>query len=267
METKLWQQDRNVQKAENKNKKRFPHISVEYVEVVYQPKYNSLTGRIVGAEALVRCYQGGKLLPLDKIIAYLEHKGLIKYLDELVIESVCKLQKILMDLTLKIPISVNVSRKNLCRNKMATEYSAIFKEYNIPQELIPLEITETVDAEDKVMSRYAKRLIAQGFVLQMDDFGSAYASLNNFAEIGYKTVKLDKKLIDNIGNPKGDILLQYLIACFKNLNLDIVAEGVETEQQLQFLKDQGVTNIQGYYYSFPVQEAEFKRMLLRQLGV
>lgn len=229
----------------------------------FQPKYSVHTQGIIGAEALVRWRRpNGEMVPPGKFIPVLENCGLINLLDEEVFRQVCILQR---ELSLQgkgmIPISVNLSRASIFTNDIAQSYSGIAEFYGVDPHRIPIEITESAAVRAAMIRQFADSLISKGFVLHMDDFGSGYSSLASLQAIPFESIKLDKTLIDFIGKRSGENLLKHTIAFAKESGLSIVAEGVETLEQYVFLKFAGCDAIQGFYFSKPVPQDEFLRML------
>ncbi|MGN1381179.1 MAG: EAL domain-containing protein [Eubacterium sp.] len=234
--------------------------------VWYQPKIQVKTGKITGAEALVRwTIPGGELLSPASFIPILENCGKIGLLDEFVFRQACLLQEKLAG-TFKsyLPISVNLSRVSIFTGSVAETYSKIAGEYRIPVRCIPLEITESAGLQDEVVISTINELDSLGFSLDMDDFGTGYSSIASLQMIPFKTLKIDKSLVDNIGRDTSDSILKHVIGFCRESGIKTVAEGVETYEQYLFLKIAGCDLIQGYYFSKPVPEDVFLEMLKKQ---
>ena len=141
--------------------------------------------------------------------------------------------------------------------------SDLIKEYGISKSLLELEITET--ANDQQVSRKAFQLKDEGYTLLMDDFGSGYSSLNILLETPFDVIKLDKKFMDNMMvSKKGRMILEQIVLMSEKLKLGILAEGVETQEQVELLKKIGCDYVQGYYYAKPMPEEEFFELLTKQ---
>lgn len=138
---------------------------------------------------------------------------------------------------------------------------AMINEYEIPIEMIPVEITESAATGKNNVYRSCESLLELGFLLHMDDFGAGYSSLSNLSVISFSVIKLDKSLIDEIGNGKGKIVVKHIIGIAKELGLKVVAEGVEDREQVRFLKDNECDQIQGFFYSKPVSKEVFEQMI------
>ncbi|MGN0740502.1 MAG: EAL domain-containing protein [Treponema sp.] len=240
-------------------------IEQEDFEVWFQPKYSAKTKKIIGAEALIR-WRGkdGNLIPPGEFIPLFERDGLIPVLDEYVFKKVCSYQKQRKaggDFV--IPISVNLSRASLFRKDFVKSYTGIVDEIGIDPLSVPIEITESMALKSSSFKIFAEELINKGFSLHMDDFGSGYSSLASLQILRFDVIKLDKSLIDFIGTPGGESLIKHTVAFAKESGMNVVAEGVETKEQLDFLQRIGCDSIQGFYFSPPVTRAEFERLILR----
>lgn len=228
-------------------------------EVWYQPKYNPDTERLVGAEALVRWRKtDGTLVPPGVFIPLFERNGMIRYLDEYVFRMVCTQQKEWLEQgRTVIPISVNLSRASLYFQNVVERYQRIADEVGIEPAYVPIEITETAALDDKSIRQLADHFYEAGFPLHIDDFGAGYSSFATLNIMHFDTLKLDKSLIDYIGNYGGDRLLEHTIALAKELGMHVTAEGVENANQVAFLQKLNCDSIQGFYYSKPLPLREF----------
>lgn len=233
-------------------------------EIWCQPKYNPENAELVGAEALVRWRDtDGTLVSPGVFIPLFERNGMIRYLDEYVFHKVCRLQKQWLDEKKKmIPISVNLSRASLYFQNVVERYKQITDQIGIDPRYVPIEITETAAIDNKSIGQLADRFYAAGFPLHIDDFGSGYSSFATLNVMHFDTLKLDKSLIDYIGNYGGDRLLEHTIALAKELGMHVTAEGVETEDQVAFLKKLNCDSIQGFYYSKPLPLDEFSQKII-----
>lgn len=229
----------------------------------FQPKYDVKTERITGAESLVRWINpdGSMVMPGDFIPLY-EKDGLIVKLDEYIFRYVCEFQRELMEKGQElIPISVNLSRTSLHHSDIVERYMKIVEENGIPFSCVPVELTETATLNNVMIRDFTEKLVNVGFALHMDDFGSGYSSLITLSELPFNTLKIDKSLIDCIHQQKGRRVVQQVIILAHGLGMKVVAEGVETADQVELLKEMECDNIQGFYYSRPLPKAEFVKKL------
>ena len=234
----------------------------EEFKVWYQPKYEPYTERIVGAEALVRWQTREGMVSPGEFLPVFEADGLIASLDLYVFRCVCRQQREWLDAGRALfPISVNVSRSSLFENDIVRKYKEIVDFFGIEPKYVPIEITESVALENLKIKPIADAFIKEGFLLHMDDFGSGRSSLNGLNVLDFEAVKLDKSLIDFIGQKSGELILNHTMALAKELGVLLVAEGVETASQLQFLKAKGCDMIQGFYFSKPLPLLAFEEKL------
>lgn len=228
-----------------------------------QPKYSISNDKVVGAEALVRWLHPTKgMIAPFKFIELFEHNGFIKNLDEYMWEQACKRIRYWIDMGYEpVPISVNVSRLHISNPDFINIIMGLIKKYNIPQHYIELEITETLFFEEQQkLTNKLFMLKEAGFTLEMDDFGSGYSSLNMLKNTPFDVLKIDREFFNKImETEKGQIIIRYTISMALALNLQIVAEGVETVEQAKFLEQCGCDVAQGYYYSKPVPPEEFEK--------
>lgn len=231
---------------------------------VYQPQINHSTGRMVGAEALMRWGHPdyGLQLPTD-FIPVLEENDLIFSADIYIFECVCRfLQKSLGSGVPVVPISVNMSRFDVFRHEYVDEIENIRKQYNIPVKLLRIEITESSAIGGmKLMTETIERLKAYGYLVEMDDFGSGYSSLNILKNLDVDMIKLDIGFLDGDIGGRGGIILSAVVQMAKWLGTPLIAEGVETMEQADYMKSLGCNYIQGYLYSKPLSEDEFLHKL------
>ncbi|MCR5189321.1 MAG: bifunctional diguanylate cyclase/phosphodiesterase [Treponema sp.] len=227
-------------------------------QVWYQPKFDAMTEKFIGAEALVRWIKedGSIVSPSDFIYIY-EEDGLIVNLDEYVFRTVCETIKTWLSKGVKVhPISVNLSRTSLHHKGIVKKYKSIVERIGIPIEYVPLEITESLAFGNEQIKNLARELKKEGFRIDMDDFGTGSSSLASLNMLPFDVVKLDKSLIDYIGTPDGEELLRHSIELAHFKNIKVIAEGVETEKQLKVLRKLGCDAIQGFYYKPPMSYQE-----------
>lgn len=237
-------------------------------EVYYQPIYDANTDKIVCAESLIRWKhpKKGMIAPSD-FIPLFEKNGFVVDVERFVRQQVLELIENRTREGLEIvPLSVNVSRVNFYNPKFCDELIEVVEKYQVDKKMIRFEITETACTEqpEKVVM-FIDRLRGEGFEILMDDFGSGYSSLNMLKEIELDVLKIDMKFLQDIESSKrASDILAAVISMAKKLHMDIIAEGVETKGQCEFLKENGCVKIQGYYYSRPVDQKTFLKMLDEQ---
>lgn len=229
----------------------------------FQPKYDVKTEKISGAESLVRWINpdGSMVMPGEFIPLY-ERDGLIVKLDEYIFRYVCEFQRERMERGQELlPISVNLSRGSIHYSGVVERYMEIIKENGIPFSCVPIELTETATLNRVVIRDFTERLVNAGFALHMDDFGAGYSSLITLSELPFDTMKIDKSLIDGISQQKGRIVVQQGIILGHGLGMKVVAEGVESAEQVELLREMECDDIQGFYYSRPLPKDEFIKKL------
>lgn len=230
-----------------------------------QPKYSITRNKIIGAEALVRWRHPtrGMIYP-DQFIPIIEENGFIKKVDYYIWEKACLFIKKCQNAGIhSCPVSVNVSRIHLRDNECIGVLSGLIEKNGISRKLLELEITETADSQQ--VSKKALALREEGFTLLMDDFGSGYSSLNILLETPFDVIKLDRKFIENMMvSDKGRLILEQVVSMSDKLGLGLLAEGVETREQIDLLQKIGCDQVQGYYYAKPMPEEEFFALLTGQ---
>lgn len=229
--------------------------------VYLQPKYSVVTEKPVAAEALVRWQHPteGFLGPY-KFIPIFEKNGMIRMLDDYMIESVAKIQAdAIRDGYPLVPISVNLSRVHFTNENLAEHICELVDKYEVPHSYIELELTESAFFDDREMIiRTANRLRDYGFAVSLDDFGAGYSSLNSLRELPIDIVKLDAGFFRGQElDGKGQIIVKEIISLAKQLDIQIVAEGIETKEQVDFLSENKCDLIQGFYYAKPMPVEEF----------
>lgn len=238
-------------------------LRTKQIKLFFQPKVDAKTGNIVSAEALARWLKddGTYIMP-GKFIPILEKNGKIKQLDEYMFRNVCEYQSERIAAGKKvIPISVNLSRHSVYSLDTVATYAEIIKEEGIDFSLVPLELTESATGESSSIMEIAKKFSDYGFTLHMDDFGAGYSSLTDLSSLPFSVVKLDKSMVDSLQYAKGRTITESMIKIAHDIDLSVVAEGVETQSQLDFLKSAGVDTIQGFFYYPPQDMANFNALL------
>lgn len=231
-------------------------IANDYIKVFYQPIIRVKTGEICGYEALVRWVDPEDgMLPPGYFIETLEHFHLIHFVDEYVVKKVCQDYRRLCDKgEALVPFSVNVSRLDfeVCDvYKMLSDYCEI---YDVPREMIDVEITESAFSDNTGLIKDAcEKIRKAGHEIWIDDFGSGYSSLTTLADYEFDVLKLDMVFLRSIDkNPKTKTLMNYIIKTSTEMGLSSLCEGVETKEHYQFLKDAGCEKAQGYYFGKPM---------------
>ena len=241
-------------------------IGEHQFKVYYQPKCNPKTGEIVGGEALVRWVQeDGTMLSPARFIPLFEKNGAIGKLDEYMFTCVCAQLSQWRREGLEIrPVSVNLSRASLCRQGVALAYKRILEGYGLSTWMVPLEVTESAMISDDAVISVLQEFYGYGFRIEIDDFGKAQSTLPMLKLPFVDTVKLDKSLIDCIGDRKGEIMLRQVVRLCYELGLYTTAEGVEAEDQVDFLRALDCTDIQGYFFSPPLPVEKYTEKLRQQ---
>lgn len=232
-------------------------------EVWYQPKFNSHTGKIVGSEALIRWRaDDGSLISPGRFIPLFEKNGNIIRLDEYVFREVCRQQKEWQKEGIQIlPVSVNISRFSIYYSNVVEKYERIINYYDVDHKYVQIEITESAIIENTVIVELIQKFHDAGFDILLDDFGSGYSSLASLNQMPFDTIKLDKSLVDYVGNENGEKLLKFIVQLVQSLGMKITAEGVEYKEQLDFLENLNCDDIQGFYFSKPLMLADFSAKL------
>lgn len=225
-----------------------------------QPKCEIHEGKIVGAEALVRwIHPDLGIVPPIKFIPIFEKNGFILKLDSYIWEEACKkIYQWIKDGKTPIPISVNVSRKHLINMEFINILNSLINKYKIPKKYLEIEITETI--EENTIKESIEQLKNNGYVLLMDDFGSGYSSLNTLKNTQFDIIKLDKGFLQDFSTTdRGQNIVKHTINMINDIGMGIVAEGVETLNQAEFLQQCGCNIAQGYYYDKPLSADIFDK--------
>lgn len=240
------------------------HTALENGELVvyYQPKFSFLENRVVGAEALIRWNHPKKgIIYPDKFIPISEKNGSIVNIDYYIFDRVCRqIRKWLDNGIDPVFVSVNMSKIHFKDDNFITEIYSIFKKYDIPSKYIELEITEST-AFDNVykLLDIMKNLQRIGFKISMDDFGAGYSSLGLLKDLPVDVIKLDCSFLrSSLENKKTKIVVEKIVELARDLDIEVIAEGVETLEQADFLKSIGCNLAQGFYYAKPIPLSEFE---------
>ncbi len=231
-----------------------------------QPQCRSMNGQIVGAEALARWIKpDGKMVPPGSFIPTLERYGFVPDLDKYIWEEVCKwCRKVLDEGRKLVPVSVNISPVDIFTMEVPRHFEKLIREYRLPQDAVKIEITESAYSEgsEKVRST-VQEFRNMGFVVLMDDFGSGFSSLNMLRELNVDIIKLDAYFLrmEKNNERKGMHIIESVINMAKTMAMPVIVEGVETQEQCEYLVDLGIRYIQGYYFYKPMCAGDFEKLL------
>lgn len=235
-----------------------------WIKVYFQPVVRTLTGAYCGAEALARWEdpKRGMISPKD-FIETLEEAHLIQFLDSYVLEQVCKIYTSIPSQQLELqPVSVNLSRYDFQLSNIYEIVNDIVESYDMPKELVHIEITESALTEDpEFLKQQIQRFHQGGYKVWMDDFGAGYSSLNTLKDFSFDVLKLDMMFLRNFEtNPKVPLVISSIITMAKYMGIQTLAEGVETEEQADFLRSVGCEMMQGFLFSKPRSMEEILRI-------
>lgn len=231
----------------------------------YQPKFDAKTKELKGAEALVRWQKpDGTLISPGIFIPAAEDSGFVVKLDRYIFSKACEQLRRWQEKELPlVPVSVNLSREHLRDASFVEEYREIRSRSGIPAKAIELEITESAMFENQKRFReIADELHDIGFRILMDDFGTGYSSLMMLKTIPVDVMKLDKSFVDDYNDSRGEKIINCVVSLAKAMRIQITAEGVETREQYEYLRDLDCDMIQGYYFAKPMSSEEFEKLLL-----
>ena len=237
--------------------------------IYFQPKISLDTEEFIGSEALIRYInQAGEIIAPNNFIPILEEARLIKMLDLYVFEEVCKQINIWKERKMRVkPVSINLSRSTLSYHFLADQLLALITKHNIDISLLELEVTETAEVDNQlVFSQALEKLKEYGFSISIDDFGVRNASLSLFTTINFDILKLDRSLVKTLAqNQKARILIRSLAVICSDLGIKLIAEGVETLEQLDILKELRCNEVQGYLFSKALPLNDFENKYLQIL--
>jgi EAL domain-containing protein (putative c-di-GMP-specific phosphodiesterase class I) len=236
-------------------------IDQRELSIYYQPQVDIVTGRVIGLEALLRWQHPtlGLLTP-EKFLALAQDSGLIVPLGEWMLENVCAQINRWKEMELPTLVAVNISAREVKQKKLIQVVHKILSSLQTPPELLEFEVTESIVFQDvENMLPILHQLKNLGVRLAIDDFGTGYSSLGRLAQFPFDTLKIDKHFAPRENSlPSELIVVKGIVSIAKNLGLDVIAEGVETADQLAFYKSLNCTHIQGWYFSkaLPAEEVE-----------
>lgn len=238
-------------------------IAAGQFAVYLQPKVYISDQSYYGAEALIRALEpDGSVIPPMRFIPVLEKTGTIQVIDFFVFEEICKMIKRWVDEGTKlVPISFNFSRLTLLSPNLVNRVEEIVRKYEVPKAALEIEITETIgDLEYDMISRIANDLRGAGYRLSMDDFGTKYSSISTLSIMHFDMLKIDRSMVNNLEeNEISRQVMKHVIAMCKDLDIECIAEGVETHEQADLLTNMDCLVAQGYLYGKPMPMAEFEQ--------
>lgn len=240
-------------------------LEKEQFVVYFQPKYSLKKKAFSGAEALVRWNHPRKgFISPGEFIPIFEQNGFIAQLDYYVWEHTCMLLRNWIDSGLNPePVSVNISRVNMYNPRLVEIISSLTEKYNLPNHMLNLELTESAYMDNPdTMVKMVLALQRKGFIIMMDDFGSGYSSLNTLKDIPVDYLKVDMKfLTTGKSNDRSEKILVSVVKMAKLLDLPVIVEGVETEEQMNFLDSISCEYVQGYYFARPMPSENYEKIL------
>ncbi len=239
----------------------------DYFSVFYQPKMDLRTGKLMGMEALVRFVtpKSGLISPAS-FIPVAEETGQIVEIGEVVLRKSCQEVKRWIDAGIfDGRVAVNLSARQFSQPNLCQLIDEVLDEANLHSSHLELEITEgTVMNSPTEAIKMMRKLRSRGIHLAMDDFGTGYSSLAYLKQFPLNTLKIDKAFIDDVDNKQGQAMVNTIVTIAHNLDLDVVAEGVESEKQLNYLKGANCEVLQGYFYSKPLSSKDFEAFVIKQ---
>jgi EAL domain-containing protein (putative c-di-GMP-specific phosphodiesterase class I) len=235
----------------------------EEFEVFYQPKVDIASGAIAGCEALIRWRRNGDLVSPVEFIPLAEDTGLIVPIGEWVLRSACRVARSWQEKGYPLTMAVNLSPRQFHQQDLIPMILGVLEETGLPASLLELEVTEGIVMDNVEEAIHTLNLLREkGIRFAIDDFGTGYSSLQYLRQLPLDTLKIDRAFIKDLPENKEDVAITTAtISMAHSLGLTVVAEGVETEAQLDFLRQYACEQIQGYLFSKPVPEKDFFRFL------
>ena len=233
-------------------------------KVYLQPKYDLQNrAQIIGAEALVRWFRDGKMIPPGGFIPIFEKNGFILKIDRFVFEEVCKQQRTWLSRGYEMKtISVNMSRMNLQKPSFVHDLYEICAKYEVPTKYFEIEITESVAFENlDVLTRVFRELKNYGFHISIDDFGTGYSSLNMLKNLPVDILKIDRTFLTETYDKRANDILSHVISLALALHMRTICEGIETKDQADLLKGFGCDMAQGFYFARPMPIEEYEKLV------
>ncbi|WP_197029578.1 GGDEF domain-containing phosphodiesterase [Butyrivibrio sp. AE3004] len=243
-------------------------LSNNEFKVFFQPKVDTRTHTLVGAEALSRWLCKGEYVYPAEFVPVLERNSYSIGLDIYVMEEVCRTLRHWIDNGLDpVPISVNFSRSDLSDERLADQILEITKKYNIDLDYIQIEVTETATQKEKgLITNFLNKLNGMHIASSIDDFGTGYSSLGILRDLPVSTIKIDKSFIDNeVLTSRDEIVLKNIINMARELDIEVITEGVERPDQIELLQRVGCNHVQGFFYDKPLSLEEFEKRLKNKI--
>lgn len=234
-------------------------------KVVYQPKIYTDTEKLSGAEALVRWQRNGEVIPPNKFIPLFEKNKFIIKLDLYVFEQACKDIASWKDkFNFQPTVSINVSKEHFVDENFIDEYVKIADKYNIDKSKIDLEITESATIDENIDTlKIFNNIKQKGFDISIDDFGTGYSSLSMLENMPIDVIKIDKVFVDKADLNSNRNIINYIMLLAKRLGVKTIVEGVETKEQIEFVRKLKCDVVQGYYYSKPISKEDFEEYIIK----
>ena len=235
--------------------------------VYLQPQISSSDCCAVGAEALIRYqpYSGSLILP-GNFLPLLEESQTISQIDFYVFEYACsQLKEWARQGKQALPVSVNFSRSSLSQHDFVDRLNRLCRQYGVDKRYLEIELTETAREGDGVdLKALIRSLREEGFIVAIDDFGTEYANLALLSTVEFDVLKLDKSLVDDVAlSSRARSVVENIVSICKGMQIKVVAEGIETEEQLEALRSCGVELVQGYLFSKPIPTSEYEEKYLK----
>jgi len=234
--------------------------------IYLQPKVDTTTGKIVGAESLARWFCNGIVLYPTEFVPILEREGMVVSLDLYVLKKTCEYIRNWIDKGIEpVQVSVNFSRKDLEYKNLAKEITQIIDSYGIDRNFIEIEVTETASEDERIlMTSFLSTLKEQQVATAIDDFGTGYSSLSTLRDFPVSVIKIDRSFINNEELNKSDeIVLKNIISMANELGISVVTEGVERPDQTKLLESVGCHVVQGFLYDNPMPMDDFEKRLVK----
>ena len=245
----------------------FPEsLKNEEFKVYYQPKIDIATGELIGAEALCRWYHDGRIIQPGEFIPLLEQGIDICRLDFYMLDHVCRnVRRWLNEGRKVVRVSVNLSRKHMLDEDLLKHILEIVDRNNVPHEYLEMELTETTtDVEFRYLKSVVSGLQEAGISTSVDDFGMGYSSLNLIKEVPWNVLKIDRSFLpvdEDDEKSTRSVMFKYVVAMAKELGLECIAEGVETQQQVNILRENHCELAQGFFFDRPLPVEDFEKRL------
>ena len=245
-------------------------ISTDELCLYYQPQFNMQESKVVGVEALVRWQHPDKgIIQPNEFINVAEESGLIIPLGEWVLRKACEdIRRWQDEEGVALSLSVNISVQQLEMDQFVAKTLKIIKRHALPRNVLELEITEHAIMQDMEKAiETLTRLSHKGIRIAIDDFGTGYSSLGYLQSLPINTLKMDRSFVEGIKSTGDNSIINAIISMAKGLNLDLIAEGVENQTQIEHLSNAGCNLAQGYFYSRPIPEDELLQLIKSQASL